>query len=142
MNRSRYSDDDDFNQLAMYRGQVASAIRGRRGQAFLRELIDALDTMPDKRLAVGELRENDRVCALGAVGAKRRMDLERLDPEDAETLAAAFGIAHQLIREIEWINDEGGDFWDDTPEERWRRVRDWAASNLRSPTFGRSKGER
>ena len=46
MSRSGYSDDYEPSNIAMWRGQVASAMRGKRGQAFLRELIEALDAFP------------------------------------------------------------------------------------------------
>src|SRR5262245_23963732 len=115
MSRSGYSDDlDNWSQIK-WRGQVASAIRGRRGQAFLRELADALDAMPVKRLIRDELRAAGEVCALGCIGAKRGVDLEGLDPENHEKLAEAFGIARQLVMEIEWVNDERD--WRPTPEE-------------------------
>ena len=45
MSRSGYSDDDEDGRLAMWRGAVQSAIRGKRGQAALRELLTALDAM-------------------------------------------------------------------------------------------------
>lgn len=56
MSRSGYV-DDMCDQWAMicYRGAVSSAIRGRRGQAFLREMLAALDAMPEKRLISGAL---------------------------------------------------------------------------------------
>ena len=41
--------------LIRYRGAVKSAIRGKRGQAFLREMLAALDAMPEKRLSAGAL---------------------------------------------------------------------------------------
>lgn len=131
MSRSGYSDDCDDNwELIKWRGQVASATRGKRGQAFLRELIAALDAMPEKRLIAHDLRRNGEVCALGSVGVRRGIDLDALDPEEYGAIAAAFGIAHQLVQEIEWENDEGG--YDDTPEQRWQRMRDWACRHLRA----------
>lgn len=132
MSRCGYSDDHDNWTQIMWRGQVASAIRGKRGQAFLRELIEALDAIPDKRLIAHELRKDGQVCALGSVGVKRGIELEELDPEDPETLANTFGIAHQLVQEIEYVNDECYLYYEkDTPENRWQRVRGWAAKNLR-----------
>lgn len=127
MSRSGYTEDHDDNwALIKWRGQVASAIRGKRGQAFLKELIEALDTMPEKRLIAWELRKDGQVCALGALGVKRGVDLESLDPYDYDTLSATFGVAHQLVQEIEWINDEVGR----APEHRWQTVRDWACKQL------------
>lgn len=48
MSRSEYSENLDSWSLIRWRGQVVSAIRGKRGQAFLRELVDALEAMPEK----------------------------------------------------------------------------------------------
>lgn len=130
MSRSGYSDDYDGADLTRYRGQVASAIRGKRGQAFLRELIEALDALPEKRLIAADLW-NGEVCALGAVGLKRDMDMTGLDPTDHRRLADLFGIARQLVMEIEYENDEGAGYWvEETPEARWRRMRDWVAGHL------------
>lgn len=70
MSRSGYSNDGE--NIAMWRGQVASAIRGKRGQAFLRELVEALDAMPEKRLTGTILfRRMDRSARLvaSALGA-------------------------------------------------------------------------
>jgi hypothetical protein len=57
MSRSGYSydDDDDNWSLIKYRGAVASAIRGKRGQALLRAVLAALDAMPEKRLIADDL---------------------------------------------------------------------------------------
>lgn len=132
MSRCGYTEDcDDWWQHIMWRGRVTSAIRGKRGQAFLKELVEALDAMPEKRLIKDELRTTEGVCALGCVGAKRGMDLEKLEPENTEALVAAFGIADAMVREIEWQNDENW-YGKETPEIRWQRVRDWAASQIKA----------
>lgn len=116
----------------MWRGQVASATRGKRGQAFLAELLAALEAMPEKRLIENDLRKSGEVCTLGAIGAKRGVDLEALDPEDYDSIAEKFGIAHQLVQEIEYENDEGGPYLpEETPEARWIRMRDWVKSQLK-----------
>lgn len=132
MSRSGYSDDyDDSRGLAMWRGQVASAIRGKRGQAFLRELINALDAMPVKRLIKGEFW-NGEACALGVVALGRgNIDPISVEPHEYDRLAELFGVAHQLIQEIEFENDEAT--WRITPEQRWQHMHDWAAKSLRSP---------
>ncbi len=132
MSRSGYSDDLDNWTMIRWRGAVASSIRGKRGQAFLRELIDALDAIPGKRLIAHELRKDGAVCALGSVGAKRGINLEVLDPYDSDTLAATFGVARPLICELEYENDNGGWYRHDTDENRWKRIRDWAENNLQS----------
>lgn len=129
MSRSAYVDDYDGDlwQHIRWRGQVASALRGKRGQAFLRELIEALDAMPAKVLIANALRRGAYVCAIGAVGAKRGVDMSQLDPDDYGRLADVFGIAHQMVQEIEWMNDEA--FYG-TPEQRWKYIRDWAVAAL------------
>ena len=127
MSRSGYEDDPD--DLAMWRGQVASAIRGKRGQAFLREMVEALDAMPAKQLITDALQVDGQYCALGCIGAKRGFDMTNLDPKDAYKMSDVFNIARQLVQEIEFINDECGAY-DETPEHRWRRIRDWAVEHL------------
>ena len=69
MSRADYTDDvDSAWAFIRYRGAVKSAICGARGQAFLREMLAALDTVADGRLISGALEENGSVCAIGAVG--------------------------------------------------------------------------
>lgn len=136
MSRSGYCDDmEDQWAMIRWRGAVKSAIRGKRGQSLLRELIAALDAMPKKALCVGELVTTEgEVCTLGAVGLARGIDMRGVDPEEPEHVAAAFGIARALAQEIVWENDENAWRYRDqrleTPEERWQRMRDWAVKNL------------
>jgi hypothetical protein len=131
MSRAGYSDDcaDDPWSWIMWRGQVASSIRGKRGQAFLRELIAALEAMPKKRLIADALQESGEVCAIGAVGVRRGVNLEALDPDQYEAIAESFNIAEPLVREIEFENDERDR--DLTPEERWAKMHAWAKSHLK-----------
>lgn len=134
MSRSGYSDDGDIYMwdLIRYRGQVASAIKGKRGQAFLRDLLAALDAMPEKRLIADDLQdERGDVCTIGALGARRGHDLTQLDPHDHIDLGNRFDIARQLVAEIEYENDDGGDVgWSETPEQRWARMRAWVAGQI------------
>lgn len=133
MSRSGYTEDcDDQWRHIMWRGTVASAIRGKRGQAFLREMAEALDAMPEKRLVPHVLVQAGEVCAIGSVGAKRGVAMEALDPENPQQIAGAFGVAAPLVQEIEWMNDEAGPH-KETPEQRWQRMRAWVAQQLRKP---------
>jgi hypothetical protein len=168
MSRSGYCDDlDDPLALGRWRAQVRSATRGKRGQKLLRDMLAALDAMPEKRLVSGVLevsseidernaqkwvdmfkdpdaanryrehyvatrpssfKEGD-VCALGALGRVRGLDMTELDPEQPESVAAAFDVAEPLAREIVYMNDEGT--WRiETPEERWTRMRAWVESQI------------
>lgn len=124
MSRSGYSDDYDQWQMIKWRGAVASAFRGKRGQAFLREMRDALDALPVKRLLRDELAAGGEVCAIGAVGARRGIPMADLDPEDHDTIAARFGIAHAMACEIMYENDERAAY-NETPEQRFVRMRKW-----------------
>lgn len=130
MSRSDYTDDLDPLDLGRWRGRVASAIRGKRGQRLLRDLAAAMDAMPEKRLVYGELEKDGCYCALGVVGKARGLDLASLDPEDSDSVAGAFDIASPLAREIVAEND---DYWghSEDPEMRWTRIRGWVERNLR-----------
>lgn len=145
MSRSHYSDDaDDFLEMGRWRGRVASATRGKRGQAFFRDLVKALDAMPEKRLIEGALvittdtpRREDiyregEVCAFGAVAIARGMTKEAMqavDVEDHDAMSALFGIAAPLCAEVMYMNDEAFNYAT-TPEERWVAMRDWAAEQI------------
>lgn len=142
MSRAGYSDDCDYWAVIKWRGQVASAIRGKRGQAFIMELLDALEVMPERRLIANTLSRPTPVygppegpvgvCAVGSVGVRRGLDMSDLDPDDYDRVADTFGIAHQLVREIEYENDESGDWYGKrTPEQRWQHMHDWAMKQLR-----------
>lgn len=72
MSRSGYSHDIDQWDLIRWRGAVAAAIRGKRGQAFLLEMWKAITALPEPKLIANELVEKDgAVCAMGAVGKQR-----------------------------------------------------------------------
>lgn len=130
MSRSGYSDDLDSWALIKWRGQVASAIRGARGQKLLSEMLIALDAMPEKSLTTSELETTDgEVCALGALGKMRGLKMDDIDPEDPDQVASVFDIAPQLAREIVNENDEY--YRNETPEQRWERMRVWVASKIR-----------
>ncbi len=133
----------------------------KRGQALLRELLTALDFMPEKRLVAGELEAEGSFCALGVVGQVRGLNLATIDTYDVESLGPKFNISEALAREIMWINDESvtshewvrtGDPYPNEwkrvdvvngAERRWIIVRDWVAAHLAPPTPapGKQEGE-
>lgn len=126
MSRSGYSDECD--NLQLYRGAVVSAIRGKRGQQLLRDLAEAMDAMPVKELIAEELQSGDRHCALGVVGVKRGIDMTGIHPEQSRVVANTFNISKALAQEIVYVNDECGPYGgDETPAQRWTRVRKWVA---------------
>jgi hypothetical protein len=133
MSRSGYSDDCENWSLICWRGAVASALKGKRGQAFLLELREAMEAMPEKRLVADVLEADGQFCTIGVLGAKRGINMKALDPDDREGVAAAFGIAPALAAEIVFMNDEGN--WNaETPEQRWVRMREWVESNIQQVT--------
>jgi hypothetical protein len=129
MSRSGYSDDYGEWSLIKWRGQVASAIRGKRGQKLLVDLYKALDAMPTKELIRNELETSEgQVCALGALGKARGIDMKTVDPEDTERVASVFDVADQLAREIVYMNDEA--YYAETPAERYERMKRWALAHI------------
>ena len=120
MSRSGYSYEcDDQWAHIRWRGAVASALRGKRGQAFLREILAALDAMPEKRLIGSRFEADGDCCTLGAVCRARGVDASGLTPDDdyqsnvSDEIARVLGIPRSLAAEIMWENDEMID------ETRW-----------------------
>jgi len=130
VSRSGYSDEWNGWASIRYRGAVASAIRGKRGQAMLIELAAALDAMPDKRLGENEfVRDDDGcMCALGVLGTSRGLDMSPLDPEDSEKIAKFFGISTALANEVMYENDYESYCQPASETNRWKRVREWVES--------------
>lgn len=135
MSRSGCDDDcDDPLAWGRWKAAVGSAMRGRRGQAFLKEMLAALDALPAKRLIREDLVADEGmpfhrgdVCALGAVGKARGLDMSSIDPYEHESVAATFGIADTMAREIVYWNDE---YRRETPEHRFERMRKWIADQI------------
>jgi hypothetical protein len=138
MSRSGYS--VDCENLGLWRGAVDRALSGKRGQSFLREMLEALDSLPEKRLIKGDLvipaddahDAEPGCCAMGAVALKRQMDVANIDESDPEFVAVAFGIAQSMAAEIAYVNDERGRYGE-TPEQRFERVRAWVVSQIYAP---------
>lgn len=146
MSRSGYSDDCTEWSLICWRGAVASAIRGKRGQAFLYELRNALDELPEKVLCSHDFQQaNGKCCAIGAVGKARGIDMTDMDPEfttDSGKLTEMFDIANAMVREIEFENDFDGcwwmqkdgenieDYYERQDGERWIRMRKWVDDQI------------
>ena len=134
MSRSGYVDDicDDILAYGRYRGRLASAIRGKRGQKFLKELAAAMDAMPEKVLISGELiNEDGDCCAIGVVCKSRGLSVDGVDPEDYDQVADLVDISSELVREIEYENDE--DCWglSESSRERWIYMRKWVQRHIR-----------
>lgn len=132
MSRSGYTDDCDNNWAHIcWRGAVKSATKGKRGQTFFKELLTALDAMPVKRLITDALQESGGFCTLGVLGHSRGMSMENIDPHEPEQVSKEFDIACSLAQEVVYMNDEWADYYrEETPEQRWQRMRDWIESQI------------
>lgn len=137
MSRSGYVDYSDHSNwdVIKWSGAVKSALRGRRGQRFLRELAEAMDAMPVKELIADELEHDGGYCALGVLGAARGLDLGKIAPEDECQVSKAFDIARALAMEVMFENDECGNYGE-TPARRWVRMRRWVEENLKEDKVG------
>ena len=131
MSRSGYVDDLEDYILNLYRGRVARTIKGKRGQAFLRELATAMDAMPEKVLIADDLiNEDGDCCAIGVVCKSRGINVSIVDPHQADEVGAAVDISPTMAAEIEYENDEGWYGKPETPEERWQRMRRWVGRHI------------
>jgi hypothetical protein len=111
MSRSGYSEDGSNRSLVCWRGAVNSAIRGKRGQAFLELAIDVLDSMPVKELCPNNFAvEPAKYCLLGVVASVKGIEVSDLgDDEQGRSLKKVgdrFGVAPALVAEIMFENDE------------------------------------
>ena len=140
---SRYCDFDDYYWEPWMEGQAAgamrSAIRGRRGQQLLRDLIAGLDALPVQELAAGALEDPETgcVCALGAVRLQRGAEAVPLhfDPTDPDIdwrdLAEPFDISETLANAVVSQNEYYDKFNDEySRRRRWQSVRAWAVRHL------------
>jgi len=143
VSRSGYS--DDCENIGLWRGTVASAIRSKRGQRLLRDFVTALDAMPDKKLGRGALTDGDGcMCSLGVVAAYRQLDFSDFDAGTDDygfayqehSFSDRFDIANAMAREIMFMNDEAQRYRNgsETPEQRWERMRAWAVEHIKEPT--------
>lgn len=158
MSRSGYVEDfdcDDDLAHGRYRGQVASATRGKRGQTFFKDALDALYAIPVKELEAKSLRTEDGgFCTIGAMLKHREIDMSEFyddDDDQCDHLSGKLDVAHQLVREVIWANDEHPLYswgqmhyewrielgksvytaaFGETKAERWFRMRDWLKSKI------------
>lgn len=118
MSRSGYTEDygdDDPLAMGRWRQAVRRSLEGKRGQAMLRELLAALDAMPEKSLCSGSFATpQGEFCTLGVLGAARGIKTDDLGDEsycEADEVAKRFGIAHAMAAEIMYENDESIADW-------------------------------
>jgi hypothetical protein len=163
MGRAGYVENDDWDSSIAALGwqpNVRRCLAGKRGQAFLWELYQALEALPRRELITGVLQNSaGGVCALGAVAVARGVEVpsamtdEDDEHEYMEAMGPLLGIKNMLAREVMYENDECGrwHFADtgeeirgginahekrevrryETPAERWQRMREWVVGHLK-----------
>lgn len=122
MSRISYSEEEDYQgQFALWDANCRRSMRGRAGQAALRELEAALTALPVKRLERDVfVVASGGVCALGALAVKRKMDagLSRdqalhvcadMDPYESQEHGEALGlpslVAWKVVAENDIVNE-------------------------------------
>ena len=66
-------DEESTRRWSLQRANTARQIKSKRGQAFLRELLAAMEALPEKRLIEGAIAKDGCVCALGSLALQRRV---------------------------------------------------------------------
>lgn len=129
--RLNYSEDEHFpGQFELWQSNCERSLRGRSGQAELRELHAALVALPEKRLIFGSLVDDEGgVCAVGAYARHKGLSLSNFDPEDETD---EVGIEAGMPRLVAWKVVEMNDiqFNSLTPEQRYEKMLSWVESKL------------
>jgi hypothetical protein len=126
MSRISYSDDEDFpGQFFIWQANCDRSLRGRKGQAALRELEAALVAMPVKELhREVYVQASGEACALGALDVHRKVQggLSRSealavcadrDPYDSQEHGQAMGLPRLVAWKVVEQNDiENDQTWD------------------------------
>lgn len=78
------------------------------------------------------LEADGQFCTLGVLSAKRSIEMSVIDAHCRETVSGAFRIAPAMAAEVVFESDECG--WNETPEQRWQRMRKWVDSQIKEVT--------
>ena len=70
MGRQREGDNEGPNTYPLC---LRSQLRSKKGQAFLREILGALDALPEKKLIGDAIAKDGCTCGLGALAVQRRV---------------------------------------------------------------------
>jgi hypothetical protein len=150
MSRINYCEDEDFNnQSLLWEANQERAIRGRKGQAALRELEQALLALPEKKLIVDELENaQGEVCAIGALAKFKGRENPRVNwgdtpvdepladgvilPDEVQEvtldLAESLGVPRLVALAVIYENDERAYALD--PTLRYGRLLRWTRHAL------------
>lgn len=132
--RISYSEEEDYpGQFELWQANCERSIRGRVGQEELRELREALLAMPEKRLILGTLDDEEGgVCAVGAYARRKGLDLSKYDPDiESDEVGIEAGMPKLVAWKVVEINDMEFDHAF-TPEQRYAGVLNWVESKLKS----------
>jgi hypothetical protein len=172
---SRFYEGDGDNPVSlMWNANIERICRGKRGQRILRELIDALLGLPERRLIADRMaNEEGEVCAVACYATYKGKTLPPratefgTDQYATTDLGEAAGLGFMLAWELGALNDLVfhslhlyncsvildvpilEERWFSqrpsytryadvpaglrgyTPEERWQKIYEWAASRVR-----------
>jgi len=135
----------------LYWANLVRQTKSQRGQAFLRELLVALEALPDKKLIENAIVQDGCSCSLGALAVHRRVaagenrdavlaelaainvdiddsawDGEEILPWATHALAAPFYLADQIAS----INDDEGGNDETRSTARYDRMVKWLQSQI------------
>lgn len=125
--------EEDFpGQAAFYHANTARSLQGKKGQASLRELEQALLALPEKRLVSGEFETPEgEVCAIGALKRFKGVEHVEHDPStDMDLVGEELGMPRLVAWMVVARNDHS--FEDLNDDERYRAMLGWVRHQLRS----------
>jgi hypothetical protein len=129
MKRNRYKWPLVKEEYLAWQLEVAEAILSPAGQAFMQELVKALDAIPRKELIAGRLADNrGGCCALGTVCRSRGLDVSQVDHDNLEDISRFLDIPCQIVDEVVYLNDAA--YPGEAPTDRWARMRFWAGNQV------------
>lgn len=143
--RIHCAEEEDFpGQAELWAANVERSLKGKRGQASLRELETALLALPEKQLIADDLQDaTGRNCALAALAKLKGVDIPKLaEPEDEYdeiavhdqmvSLGERLGVPRLVATEIVYRNDDDWRPKRETPEERYQRMLRWTQRQLQA----------
>lgn len=146
---SRFYPNEDGDALSQGRWEhnLSRSIAGKKGQAALRELRQALLALPEPKLVTGLFTTAEGLCCtLGALAAYRKGREEGIsiteaaralhdavDPEDSDLHVEEgkkAGLSETLAWHLGYQNDDSYEFGRASPEERFAGVLCWVNENI------------
>ena len=129
--RLNYSDEESFPGLFdLWQANIDRCLKGKKGQAALLEFREALLALPEKRLIADALYDEEgSVCAVGAYGAYKGVNLNDCDPDyETDEAGFKFGLPRLVAWKLVELNDI--EFDQCSPEERYTRMLNWVEGRI------------